>query len=260
MSIDSFGDSLWDEFKWESHLEEVEKRSEQLRRFIAGDYKGDVPRWLMLLKESLSEDDVFEAFIEEELLLDEAYFPDEDEDEEDDFDEEDFLFGSDEFDSGLFGEYDDLDDDDDDDDFDEGEEWKSLSEDFALSDYGSIDNMALFNQARETAIDILRWAEALPHQMQTAPFLDFVSNSLKIGAKLAGGYSFGFEPEYLGANIVYTKKALYYANQALAKLQKLKQQGIFTKKIYTEFHNALFELRNDIGVYIQELRDRFYNR
>ncbi len=252
MSFDESNDELWDEYKWENHLDEVEKKSDQLRKFISTDQKGTVPRWITLLKESLSEDDAFEAYVEEELLLDEAYFPEDDDDleEDDEFEEDDYLFGS----SEEFIEF-----DEDDDDFDEGEEWKSLSDDFAKSEYGSLDNLNLFSDARFFAVDTLKWAESVPSEQQSTAFLELVSDSLKIAAKLAGGYSFGFDHEYLGANIAYTKKALNYANKSLDMLQNMKGEPFFNKKQYIEFHSRLFELRNDIGIYTQELRDRFYN-
>ncbi len=252
MSFDESNDELWDEYKWETHLDEVEKKSDQLRKFISTDQKGTVPRWITLLKESLSEDDAFEAYVEEELLLDEAYFPEDDDDleEDDEFEEDDYLFGS----SEEFLEF-----DDDDDDFDEGEEWKSLSDDFAKSEYGSLDNLGLFSDARIFAVDTLKWAESVPSEQQSTAFLELVSDSLKIAAKLAGGYSFGFDHEYLGANIAYTKKALNYANKSLEMLQNMKAEPYFNKKQYVEFHGRLFELRNDIGIYTQELRDRFYS-
>ncbi len=252
MSIDGFDGELWDEFRWEAHLDEVEKKSEQLRKFISSDQKGTVPRWITLLKESLSEDDAFEAYVEEELLLDEAYFPEEEDDweDEDDFDEEDFLFGMDSDDLFDLG-------DEDSDDYDAGEEWKSLSEEFALSDNGSLDNLKLFIDARELAVDTLKWAETIAPTLQNEAFLNYVGDSLKIAAKLAGGYSFGFEHEYIGANIAYTKKALKYANAALSNLQTLKGAHIFTAPEYAEYHARLFELRNDVGIYVQQLRDRF---
>lgn len=251
MHSDGSNDELWDEHKWEAHLNEVEKKSDQLRKFISSDPKGNIPRWITLLKESLSEDDAFEAYVEEELLLDEAYFPeDEDWDDEDEFDEEDdFLFG-------LDGDLSDLDEGDD---FDEGEEWKSLSEDFADSDYGSLDNLLIYNQAKDLAVDVLKWAEGVPAKSQTKAFQEYVGDALKIGAKLAGGYSFGFEADYLGANIAYTKKALKSANLCLSLLPSLKGKSFISKKEYQEFHSRFFELRNDIGVYVQELRDRFNN-
>lgn len=253
MQFDGFDDELWDEHKWEAHLNEVEKKSDQLRRFISADPKGNTPRWITLLKESLNEDDAFEAYVEEELLLDEAYFPEEDDDwaEEDDYDEDDFLFGE-------FDEFDDVSDEGD--DYETGEEWKALSDDFATSDYGSLDNLMIFNRSRELAVDVLKWAESVATKHQNKAFQEFVGESLKIGAKLAGGYSFGFEHEYLGANIAYTKKALKCANLTLALLEAQKKESYFTEIGYGNFHAILFELRNDIGVYVQELRDRFYNR
>ncbi|MEQ9266440.1 MAG: hypothetical protein RLN81_14515 [Balneolaceae bacterium] len=250
MHLDGSDGELWDEFRWEAHLDEVEKKSDQLRRFISSDPKGNTPRWITLLKESVNEDDAFEAYVEEELLLDEAYFPEDDEDweDEDEFDDEDFLFGS----------FDDLSEfDEEEDDFDAGEEWKSLSQDYANSEYGSLDNLFIYINAKDLAVDVLKWAEGIPSKGQTNVFFEFVGESLKIGAKLAGGYSFGFETEYLGANIAYTKKALKYANLSLALLQSLSAKDYFDKRTYQDFHSRFFELRNDIGVYVQELRDRF---
>lgn len=253
MNYDGFDNEIWDEYKWESHLDEVEKKSDQLRRFISSDPKGNTPRWITLLKESNSEDDAFEAYVEEELLLDEAYFPEEDDedwDEDNEFDEEDFLFGE-------YNEFDELEESDD---FDTGEEWKALSEDFAVSDYGSLDNLVIFNRSKNLAIDVLKWAESIPLKLQNRIFQEFVGETMKIGAKLAGGYSFGFETDYLGANIAYTKKALKCCNLALILLQAQKTEVYFSKKQYITFHEYFFEIRNDIGVYVQELRDRFYYR
>lgn len=253
MHFDGFDDEQWDEFKWEAHLNEVEKKSEQLRKFISSDHKGNTPRWITLLRETQNEDDAFEAFVEEELLMDEAYFPDEDEDwddDEDDFDEEDFFFGF-----GFDSEFDDFDDDLD--DYDEGEEWKSLSEDYLYTDYGSLEDMKTYDDAKELAVEILKWAELIPSKMHSKDFQEFVDEVLKIGAKLAGGHSFGFEPEYIGANIAYSKKALNSANSALNSIQQLKKKSLFRKEQYNAFHEKLFELRNEIGVYVQELRDQF---
>jgi hypothetical protein len=83
------------------------------------------------------------------------------------------------------------DDDDEMDDFDYGEEWKELSEDFTLSDYGSIENLDVYKDARNLAVDILKWAETIPTNQQTKQVHEFIISSLKVSAKLAGGYSFG---------------------------------------------------------------------
>lgn len=253
MSLDGFNHNpIWDEHQWEAHLNEIEKRSEQLRRFITSDPKGNTPRWVTLLQESIDELDAVEAFIEEELLLDEAYFPDDEDDweDEDDDDIDDDFFFTDDF---PF-----MDEDEEEDDFDYGEDWKELSEDFTLSDYGSIENMELYKESLNLAVDVLKWGETIPPNLQHHLVHEFVSSILKISAKLAGGYSFGFEQDVMGGNIAYTKKALYSSNDALKILQSIKKEPYLTPAIYAAFHGRLFEVRNDVGVYIQELRDRFH--
>lgn len=252
--FDGFDNEQWDEFKWEAHLNEVERKSEQLRKFITSDPKSNLPRWLTLLQESNNEDDAFEAYIEEELLMDEAYFPeDEDdwEDEDDEWDDDDFLFGL--SDSDFM----DMDDPNDFDDFDEGDEWKSLSDDYVYSDYSDLENLGIFMDAKFLGVDFLRLAETIHPKKQPKDFQDLVDEVLKVGAKIAGGHSFGFEQDYIGANIAYSKKALNCANHALDLLQGLKKRGLLSKKLYQDLHSRLYELRNDTGVYIQELRDQF---
>lgn len=248
-----FNDGIWDEHQWEAHLNEIEKKSVHLRKFIASDQSGNYPRWLTLLQENGDELDAVDAFIEEELQIDEAYFPGEDDEElDDDWDDEMEDLFLDEFEEDFFF--------DDEDDFDAGEEWKELSEDFAMSDNGSIDTLDVYNDSRTLAATILQWAETINPKSLTSDCNEFIGNVLKIGAKIAGGYSFGFERDFLGGNIAYTKKALYCANDALNILQRdLKGTRFLTRKQYYYFHEQLFTLRNNIGIYIQELRDRFYN-
>lgn len=248
-----FYDGIWDEHQWEAHLNEIEKKSEQLRKFIAPDPSGNIPRWVTLLQENRDELDAVDAFIEEELQIEEAYFPDEeDEDWDDEFDDDldDFFYDEFEEDDFSFEEsYD---------DFDEGEDWKELSEDYAMSDYGSIDTLDIYNEARELAAYVLQWSEGIHPKYLSPQFNDFVANVLKTGAKLAGGYSFGFELDFLGGNIVYTKKALFCANNSLALLQdSLKKTPFMNREHYAQLHEKLFELRNDIGIYVQELREQF---
>lgn len=254
MFYGDFNDDIWDEHQWETHLNEIERQSTHLRKFIIQEHAGNIPRWLKLLQENSDEFDAVDAFIEEELLIDEAYFPGEDDEEIDDDDDneeewEDFFL--DDFEDDTFFDYD---------DFDEGEEWKELSEEFAMSNTGSIDTLYVYNYSRMLAASILQWAETINPKHISINVNEFIGNVLKIGAKIAGGYSFGFDRDFLGGNIAYTKKALHCANNALTILQRdLKGNSFITKKQYFYFHEQLFTLRNDIGIYIQELREQFYN-
>lgn len=255
MFTGDFNDEFWDEHQWETHLNEIERKTTRLRKFIIPDPPNHIPRWLKLLQENSDEFDAVDAFIEEELLIDEAYFPGEDDDEIDDDD------GEEEWDDFLFEDFeDDFFFDDEYDDYDNGEEWKELSEEFAMSDMGSIDTLYVYNNSRMLAVSLLQWAETINPKNITPAFNDFIGNILKIGAKIAGGYSFGFEPDFLGGNIAYTKKGLYCANDALITLQRnIKGSSYISQKQYFYFHEQLFTLRNDIGIYIQELREQFYN-
>lgn len=254
MHTGGFDDEIWDEYRWETHLNEIEKKSDQLRKFIAPDPSGNTPRWVTLLQENSDELEAVDAFIEEELQIEEAYFPDEDDEDEwdDEFDDDldDFFYDEEDEDDFLFNEQEE--------DFDSGEEWKELSEDYAMSDYGSIETLDIYNEARELAAYILQWSETIHPKYLDQNYNDFVGNVLKIGAKLAGGYSFGFEQDFLGGNIAYTKKALFCANDSLNLLQdKLKRAPFMTNEHYIQLHERLFELRNELGVYVQELRERF---
>ena len=255
MSTGGFDDGIWDEHQWEAHLDEIERKSEQLRKFIAPDPTGNIPRWITLLQENSDELEAVDAFIEEELQIEEAYFPDEeDEDWDDELDDDldDFFYDEFEDDEQDFL-FDDIEDD-----FDEGENWKELSEDYAMSNYGSIETLTIYNEGRELAAYILQWSEGIHPKYLTKEYNEFVANILKIGAKLAGGYSFGFEQDFLGGNIVYNKKALYCANDALHILEdNLKKAPFMSNSHYIKLHERLFELRNDIGIYVQELRERF---
>jgi len=220
------------------------------------------------MKEYSSELDAIDAFIEEELLFEEAYFPEDDDDfdsDDDDIDD-DIFFNED--DSDLFDDYDFEDedfeddfiqneDDEDEEDLFDGEEWKKDSEDYVMSDYGSIDNLSIYDEARNLGAYLLKYSDIHTSLLRNTNYLQFVSDTLQISCKLAAGYSFGFDADVLGANIAYTKKALYNANRSLALLQGIKHQSVFTRNDYYKLHEWIFELRNDIGIYIQQLRDKF---
>ena len=265
MSWDSFDDELWDEYQWENHINEIEQKSDRLKEIINATLGENGPGWTRFMKEFGSEQEALDAYIEEELLFEEAYYPDDDEfDSEDDEEWDDLFFNSDDT---SFLEEDDEDDqdgdifdeeDEEDEDFLDGEEWKAESDDYVMSDYGSIENLKIYSESREIGIELLHKTRSHPDTLKNRYYLEFVSGTLDISIKLAAGYGFGFERDVLGANIAYAKKALTSANRALAMLQHLKKKvSVFTKEEYLKLHERLFELRNDIGVYVQELREQF---
>lgn len=276
-------DGNWNESQWERHISDVEKKSSVLRKFIESNKYENLPSWVGLMEEMESEFDVVDEFIDRELELEEAYYPDDDDDDFDDddsFDEDLFLKGlarlksdnqlSDDLkDVSSDYDYDDEDDDDfdddedddflfdDDDDFDHGEEWKMLSDEFAETENGSILTLEIYTKARNLAALCVQEIE--PSMVMNYPmqYIQFVDAVMHIASKIASGYSFGFEDDMIGGNLVYTKKALEYANKGLSLLQKQKKQSYIVSDVYLEFHHLLFELRNEIALYVYDLRDRF---
>lgn len=285
---------IWDEHRWENHINEAEQKNEEIRHFLDKTFGNEGPRWVKILQESESEHEALDAYIEEELLLDEAYLPDDDDDwDMDDFedDDDDFFAEFDDDARELFGDIspdDETTDEseekkpldpfglsnddsenlndaelgelDDFDDFEEGEEWKLLSDDYTLSDYGSLENLDVYNRAHDYGAHMLVRSANLtfdkPEDQQLYNL--FIADVLQISAKIASGYSLGFYDDMLGGNIAFCKKALQAANRALDNLQSMKQQNlVFGEVEYKQLHCDLFEIRNDLGIYIQDLRDMF---
>lgn len=273
MKSNHFND-IWDEHQWESHINQIEEKNHHFRDFLDNTFGEESPRWYRILKESPSEHDALDSFIEEQLMFDDAYFPDDDDDWDTDDDlDDDLIFGmfEDPFDE-FEDDFDDLDDeweldddllDDSDDweDIEEGEEWKLLSEDYAMTNDGAIENLGIYNDAHRLGIRILRMAEEREQLHLNKFYNQFVSDILQISTKIAAGYSLGFELDVMGGNIAYTKKALQAANRALTSLQGLKNKSVFPKREdYFVMHTEVFEVRNNLGIYIQDLRERFYSR
>lgn len=245
-------DDVWDELRWERHINDAEEKSEQLRQYLESTLGKEPPRWFRLLQDP-DKPDVVDHYIEEELMFEEAYFPDDD-DDWDDEDDDDDVFMSDEDVLGDDQEDGDFPDDFDDDD---GEEWKAASEEFALTDYGDIQKWGIYTRAHDLTLEMFHFAQGAPKANEDPHFVEMGSHLLQMSAKLAGGYSFGFDVDSIGGNIVYCRKALGAANRALELLQAQKLKPHLEGFTYAEVHALLFELRNDIGIYIQELRDRF---
>lgn len=253
----SHNDGVWNESQWEQHISDVEKKSSQLRKYIEFNKYENLPSWIGLMDELNSEYDVVDEFIGRELELEEAYYPDED----------DLDFDEDDLDDDLFleEELDDLDDEpdflmDEVDDFDHGEEWKELSEEYATTENGSIENLSIYKQARDLAALCVQEIEPTMVMNYPRMYIQFVDAVMHIASKIASGYSFGFETDMIGGNLVYTKKALEYANQGLNLLQRQKKQPYIVNDVYSEFHRLLFELRNDLAIYVQDLRERFLSQ
>ena len=70
----------------------------------------------------------------------------------------------------------------------------------------------------------------------------------------------GYEREMLGGNIACAKRGLKAANDALGWLKEMKGARFLSQPQYMHFYEQTFEVRNNLGIYVQDLRGRFDNR
>ena len=149
---------------------------------------------------------------------------------------------------------------DDNDDDEKADFWKYNHEDYILTNYGNIENLTTFRQAFSLAIITIRWTKSNYVNYNVVPTSTYtcINHILCILTHISSGYHFGFDPEFLGANIVHNKIALNICNKALSMLGQAIEKQQIKRTIIQKFYNLLFELRNDIAIYIQRLRRKHF--
>lgn len=241
-------DQIWDETLWEKHINRIEVESTRLRNFITQTWGDTQPSWERLLSEYATKAEAVDAFVEEELQYEEVFFPDDDdfeEDEDDELDDELFL----------------ADEDEQEPDPDDDESFELMSQSFEDLESGAEliydDDFEVYESARAFSAEVLSWREQLGEVDDQELVNGFVTQCMLISTKLAAAYSYGFEPEFLGANIVYCRKSLELANAALERWKEIGESPLVEKPHYFILAEKLMELRNELGIYIQELREEF---
>lgn len=142
------------------------------------------------------------------------------------------------------------------DEYEEGEEWKQLTG-YEPTDFECVENLPLYQKAFDFTIDAMK--------MVNSRFADRNDNSIKIfarnvtipPAKIAGGFGLGFEMESLGGNIANCKRGLNAANQILDALYEIGEKKLLDREIYLEYYARAKEVRDELAIYIVELRERF---
>lgn len=136
------------------------------------------------------------------------------------------------------------------------EEWDPFVDE-EESPFDAFEKLPLYQKASEIAMDVLKWAHELPGEEKDAQLVEFCANATQVGAAIAKGSAFGLERDMIGGNIASLKRGIRAANTALAALQAIKHAPFMRPGTYRHFYERIYELRNDLGLYIQELRERF---
>src|SRR5690606_32579719 len=114
-------------------------------------------------------------------------------------------------------------------------------------------DMHIYDEARELAADMLRLAEIVPMDEQDEKFIQLITGTVNVGSRIAGAFAFRFDLDVLGVNISYCKRALHHATEVLESLQELNHRAYMRYLDYETLHECMFDLRNHLGVHIQEL-------
>lgn len=121
----------------------------------------------------------------------------------------------------------------------------------------NIERIPVYLNAQRLASRALRWSNRLPGRVKDSTLVQFCSHLVQIPSNLAKGHGIGYEMEMLGGNIACAKRALSSANDALDLLREMKSASYMERGLYRSFYEECYELRNQIGVYVQDLRGRF---
>lgn len=124
-------------------------------------------------------------------------------------------------------------------------------------DVHHIRNVPLYRDAQHHAVHVLRWSNSLPAGIKDSTLVHFCSHITQIPANIAKGHGIGLELDMIGGNIACVKRALEAANVALRLLPELEAAGCVDREQYLSLYEDTYEIRNQVGVYVQELRRRF---
>ncbi len=146
-----------------------------------------------------------------------------------------------------------------DEEIEEGESWKAAAGiDEKPFEWEGFENLPVYQLCHHFALTAMRFVDQLPESVrENSSVVDFVSNAMIAGAKIAGGAGIGDDLEELGGNIACCKRGLAAANLAIVSLREMKEKQIVGGKTYFDLMNEATEARNAIAIHILELREKF---
>ena len=226
-----FDDEIWDEDQWESFLKKEDDRVSRymklLNRFLA---EFPLPRSTDP-RENQAWKDAFNAYlIQHGLPFD---------------DHEPSLFINDDDETGEEGAA----------TFDLPEDELTREED--RDTFEALQQLPQYQKAYALTLKVLAWSDGLPGSIKDSELVQYCSSIMQITANIAKGHGMGYDREVLGGNIACLKRGIQAANTALDLLSEMKSRSYLPVDEYQDLYEGTYEVRNSVGLYIQELRDRF---
>jgi len=140
--------------------------------------------------------------------------------------------------------------------YEEGEEWKQQTG-YDPTEYDNFENLPLYKLAHNFTVDAMKLTNKYLAQNDDKSVKKFAQSLIIPPAKIAGGFGLGFEPEFLGGNIANCKRGLNAANQMLEALYEIGEKELLDRELYLEYSGRAKEVRDELAIYIVELRERF---
>ncbi|HEX7071414.1 MAG TPA: hypothetical protein VF190_11435 [Rhodothermales bacterium] len=124
-------------------------------------------------------------------------------------------------------------------------------------DVDGVHRIPVYNRAVALGTSVLAWANMIPGDVKDSTLVQFCSHIMQIAANLAKGHGIGYEQDMIGGNIACVKRGLGAANTALSLLHEMQHAPYIDDTMYVRLYEDTFEVRNEVGLYVQELRRRF---
>ena len=124
-------------------------------------------------------------------------------------------------------------------------------------DFEGVHSLPVYNRAVALGTSVLAWANAIPGDLKDSTLVQFCSHIMQIAANIAKGHGIGYEQDMIGGNIACAKRGLGAANNALSLLHELRVVPYLEEERYITLYEDTFEVRNEVGLHVQELRRRF---
>jgi hypothetical protein len=145
-------------------------------------------------------------------------------------------------------------------DLEEGDEWKArlYASGEPVSDFMEFELLPAYQQAKKFAHTAFRFVDSLAESVRSdSAVVDFLSNAMIAGVKIAGGSGIGEEIDELGGNIAYCKRGLAAANMVIASLYEMKEKKVIAGHVYLGLMREAVEVRDTIALHVVELREKF---
>ena len=142
-------------------------------------------------------------------------------------------------------------------DGEEVEETLDFMEDHAEHMFEELSYVPVYIDALALTQNVLDWSDQLPGAIKDSTLVQFCASVMQVTANIAKGHGMGLEKDMIGGNIACLKRAIKSANTGLVLLTEMKEQAYMDPARYPSLYEEVYELRNSLGIYIQELRALF---